>query len=170
MEPVEQTGPESVVFRVHRAGNPPECLPTAYKPQLITRRSLVQFQPPQPNKKGTQTGAFFIWFELASDGSQPPAGGTSASLKCGRNLRFPHKRPLPYRKKGTEQEIHNAPITRSKTDMSLWRKDYDSAAPDRSLRNELRLVPGLSGQRACLPWMRSWQRKKSLPELFNPKM
>ena len=123
-----------------------------------------------PNKKGTQTGAFFIWFELASDGSQPPAGGTSASLKCGRNLRFPHKRPLPYRKKGTEQEIHNAPITRSKTDMSLWRKDYDSAAPDRSLRNELRLVPGLSGQRACLPWMRSWQRKKSLPELFNPKM
>ena len=95
MEPVEQTGPESVVFRVHRAGNPPECLPTAYKPQLITRRSLVQVQPPQPNKKGTQTGAFFIWFELASDGSQPPAGGTSASLKCGRNLRFPHKRPLP---------------------------------------------------------------------------
>ena len=24
-----------------------------------------------------------------------PAGGISASLKCGRNLRFPHKRPLP---------------------------------------------------------------------------
>ena len=157
MEPVEQTGLQSVVFRVYRAGSQPECLPTAYKPQLITRRSLVQVQPPQPNKKGTQTGAFFIWFDLASDGSQPPAGGTSASLKCGRNLRFPHKRPLPYRKKGTEQEIHSAPITRSKTDMSLWRKDYDSAAPDRSLRNELRLVPGLSGQRACLPWMRSWQ-------------
>ena len=53
MEPVEQTGPESVVFRAGRAGNRPECLPTAYKPQLITRRSLVQVQPPQPNKKGT---------------------------------------------------------------------------------------------------------------------
>ena len=111
-----------------------------------------------------------LWPAATTGLRRTPAGGISASLKCGRNLRFPHKRPLPYRKKGTEQEIHNAPITRSKTDMSLWRKDYDSAAPDRSLRNELRLVPGLSGQRACLPWMRSWQRKKSLPELFNPKM
>ena len=37
--------------RARRAGNQPECLPTAYKPQLITRRSLVQVQPPQPNKK-----------------------------------------------------------------------------------------------------------------------
>ena len=51
MEPVEQTGPESVAFRAHRAGNQPECLSTACKPQLITRRSLVQVQPPQPNKK-----------------------------------------------------------------------------------------------------------------------
>ena len=88
-----------MVFRAGRGENQRECLPTAYKPQLITRRSLVQVQPPQPNKKGTQTGAFFIWFDLASDGSQPPAGGTSASLKCGRNLRFPHKRPLPFLRK-----------------------------------------------------------------------
>ena len=33
--------------------------------------------------------------------------------------RFPHKRPLPYRKKGTEQEIHSAPITHSKTDETV---------------------------------------------------
>ena len=133
---------------------------------MVARRAhnpkVVGSSPASATKqKRHPRGCFFIWFELASDGSQPPAGGTSASLKCGRNLRFPHKRPLPYRKKGTEQEIHSAPITRSKTDMSLWRKDYDSAAPDRSLRNELRLVPGLSGQRACLPWMGHGSERKA---------
>ena len=65
-------------------------------------------------------GCFFIWFDLASDGSQPPAGGTSASLKCGRNLRFPHKRPLPCcEKRGTECGVRSAPIAHSKTDETV---------------------------------------------------
>lgn len=66
MEPVEQTGPESVVFRAGRAGNKPECLPTAYKPQLITRRSLVQVQPPQPQNRliSQEIRRFFFTFCL----------------------------------------------------------------------------------------------------------
>lgn len=68
MEPVEQTGLQSVVFRIHRGGNQPECLPTAYKPQLITRRSLVQVQPPQPNKKGTPDFRGVFIFDIYDGG------------------------------------------------------------------------------------------------------
>lgn len=100
MEPMEQTGPESVVFRVHRAGSQPECLPTAYKPQLITRRSLVQVQPPQPNKKGTRKGAFLFgsnWLPMEA-----------SRLRAGRPLRSnvvgtcgsPTNAPSPAAKKG----------------------------------------------------------------------
>ena len=55
------------------------------------------FESIQPNqtKKAPEKVLFCLVGILTSDESQPPAGGTSASLKCGRNLRFPHKRPLP---------------------------------------------------------------------------
>ena len=137
MEPVEQTGLQSVVFRAGRGENQRECLPTAYKPQLITRRSLVQVQPPQPNKKGTQTGAFFIWFDLASDGSQPPAGGTSASLKCGRNLRFPHKRPLPCCEKGGRNGESTALRLLTQKPMKPWFHRFFSFCPESLLTHTL---------------------------------
>ena len=65
--------------RARRAENQPECLPTTYKPQLITRRSLVQVQPPQPNKKGTREGAFLFgsnWLPMEA-----------SRLRAGRPLR-----------------------------------------------------------------------------------
>ena len=65
-------------------------------------------------------GCFFIWFELASDGSQPPAGGTSASLKCGRNLRFPHKRPLPCCEKRGRNVESAALRSLTKKPMKPW--------------------------------------------------
>ena len=58
---------------------------------------MVRVHPAQPNKKAPERLLFCLVGILTSGGSQPPAGGTSASLKCGRNLRFPHKRPLPGR-------------------------------------------------------------------------
>ena len=51
-------------FRAHRAENQRKCLPTAYKPQLITRRSLVQVQPPQPNKKAPRIFRGVFVFEI----------------------------------------------------------------------------------------------------------
>ena len=69
---------------------------------------------------------------------------------------------------GGRETSAQAEAERDTADEDVNGKDRGEAVC--SLRNELRLVPGLSGQRACLPWMRSWQRKKSLPELFNPKM
>ena len=36
-----------------------------------------------------------LWPAATTGLRRMPAGGISASLKCGRNLRFPHKRPLP---------------------------------------------------------------------------
>ena len=61
---------------------------------LLSLTSMVRIHLLPPNKKHPE-GCFFCLVGLTSGGSQPPAGGTSASLKCGRNLRFPHKRPLP---------------------------------------------------------------------------
>ena len=61
---------------------------------LLSLTSMVRIHLLPPNKKHPE-GCFFCLVRLTSAGSQPPAGGTSASLKCGRNLRFPHKRPLP---------------------------------------------------------------------------
>lgn len=123
MEPVEQTGLQSVVFRIHRAGNQPECLPTAYKPQLITRRSLVQVQPPQPNKKGTSDfpGCFcFRNYDGKNDlpHSDPVFRGTPEN--CSPQGWFPHKRPLPCcEKRKTEQEVHTTPIAHSKPDETV---------------------------------------------------
>ena len=123
MEPMERTGPESVVFRVHRAGSQPECLPTAYKPQLITRRSLVQVQPPQPNKKGTPDfpGCFcFRNYDGKNDlpHSDPIFRGTPEN--CSPQGRFPHKRPLPCcEKRGTERGVRSVPIAHSKTDETV---------------------------------------------------
>ena len=119
MEPMERTGPESVVFRVHRAGSQPECLPTAYKPQLITRRSLVQVQPPQPNKKGTRKGAFLFgsnWLPMEA-----------SRLRAGRPLRSnvvgtcgsPTNAPSLTAKRGIQREIHSVPIAHSKTDETV---------------------------------------------------
>ena len=61
---------------------------------LLSLTSMVRIHLLPPNKKHPE-GCFFCLVRLTSGGSQPPAGGNSASLKCGRNLRFPHKRPLP---------------------------------------------------------------------------
>ena len=61
---------------------------------LLSLTSMVRIHLLPPNKKHPE-GCFFCLVRLTSAGSQPPAGGNSASLKCGRNLRFPHKRPLP---------------------------------------------------------------------------
>ena len=36
-----------------------------------------------------------LWPAATTGLRRTPAGGISASLKCGRNLRFPHKRPFP---------------------------------------------------------------------------
>ena len=41
-----------------------------------------------------------LWPAATTGLRRTPAGGISASLKCGRNLRFPHKRPLPCCEKG----------------------------------------------------------------------
>ena len=55
---------------------------------------------------------------------------------------------------------------------AAWKKEriYDSAAACGTLRYELRFVSGASGVGACLQWLRPWRRKKSLPELFDPKL
>ena len=39
---------------------------------------------------------FSLWPAATTGLRRTPAGGISASLKCGRNLRFPHKRPPPW--------------------------------------------------------------------------
>ena len=118
---MEQTGPESVVFRVHRAENQRKCLPTAYKPQLITRRSLVQVQTPQPNKKAPRIFRGVFVFEIMmgkmifrivirfSEGRQrtaPRRGGSTTP-------------PPLLRKRGTERGIRTTPIAHSKTDETV---------------------------------------------------
>ncbi len=103
MEPVEQTGLQSVVFRAGRGENQRECLPTAYKPQLITRRSLVQVQPPQPNKKGTPDfpGCFcFRNYDGKNDLPHSDPVFRRTPENCSPQGRFPHKRPLPCCEKG----------------------------------------------------------------------
>ena len=47
--------------RAGRTGNQPKCLPTAYKSQLITRRSQVQILPPQPKRNGHPIGWPFLF-------------------------------------------------------------------------------------------------------------
>ena len=51
--------------------------------------------PLRSNVVGTCGSPTNAPWPAATDGSADRCGGTSASLKCGRNLRFPHKRPLP---------------------------------------------------------------------------
>ena len=123
MEPVEQTGLQSVVFRAGRVGNQPKCLSTAYKPQLITRRSLVQVQPPQPNKKGTPDfpGCFcFRNYDGKNDlpHSDPVFRGTPEN--CSPQGRFPHKRPLPCCEKGGPNGESTALRSLTQKPMKPW--------------------------------------------------
>lgn len=123
MEPVEQTGPESVVFRAGRGGNQRECLPTAYKPQLITRRPPIQVQPPQPNKKGTPDfpGCFcFRNYDGKNDlqHHDPIFRGTPEN--CSPQGRFPHKRPSLTVKKGGQNGESAALPSLTQKPMKLW--------------------------------------------------
>ena len=52
-------------------------------------------RPLRSNVVGTYGSPTNAPWPAATDGSADRCGGNSASLKCGRNLRFPHKRPLP---------------------------------------------------------------------------
>ena len=63
--------------------------------KIAARVKRSKVFPPAKQKKAPGKVLFCLVGTLTSDGGQPPTGGTSASLKCGRNLRFPHKRPLP---------------------------------------------------------------------------
>ena len=51
--------------------------------------------PLRSNVAGTCGSPTNAPWPAATDGFADRCGGNSASLKCGRNLRFPHKRPLP---------------------------------------------------------------------------
>ena len=88
---------------------------------LLSLTSMVRIHLLPPKEKGIRMDAFFRFakqnfvrehrfaqmrqeptvpptnapWPAATDGFADRCGGTSASLKCGRNLRFPHKRPLP---------------------------------------------------------------------------
>ena len=140
MEPVEQTGLQSEVFRAHRAENQPECLPTAYKPQLITRRSLVQVQPPQPNKKGTSDfpGCFcFRNYDGKNDlpHSDPVFRGTPEN--CSPQGRFPHKRPLPCCEKGGRNGESTALRLLTQKPMKPWFHRFFSFCPESLLTHTL---------------------------------
>ena len=69
------------------AGNPAAFL---HRETLLRRKFLNPCR-----LRHTETLRFSLWPAATTGLRRTPADGISASLKCGRNLRFPHKRPLP---------------------------------------------------------------------------
>ncbi len=69
------------------AGNPAAFL---HRETLLRREFLNPCR-----LRHTSPIPFSLWPAATTGLRRTPAGGISASLKCGRNLRFPHKRPLP---------------------------------------------------------------------------
>ena len=94
------------------AGNPAAFL---HRETLLRREFLNPCR-----LRHTETLRFSLWPAATTGLRRTPADGISASLKCGRNLRFPHKRPLPCcEKRGTERGVRSAPIAHSKTDETV---------------------------------------------------
>ena len=72
---------------------PPQT-PRGLRPQTASPTAAAGI-PLRSNVVGTCGSPTNTPWPAATDGSADRCGGNSASLKCGRNLRFPHKRPLP---------------------------------------------------------------------------